>query len=125
MSESVVAVVDDMFFASKIRATGEALGVTITFVNSIGSLLDKVRQVRPHLVVVDLHHQKLRADEIGRQLKSDEELRGIKLLGFFSHVNTDLQKNALNAGFDEVIPRSVFARDLAKLLSVKGQGTTN
>lgn len=119
MSGSVVAVVDDMFFASKIRATAEALGVTINFVNSLASLLESARQTRPNLIVVDLHHQKLRGDEIGEKLKSDDELRGIKLLGFFSHVNTDLQKGALNAGFDEVIPRSLFARDLARLLSTQ------
>src|ERR1700750_1624153 len=119
MSESVVAVVDDMFFASKIRATGEALGEKIRLVNSHTSLLDKCRQNKPHLMVVDLQHQKVRGDEIGQQLKSDDELKGIRLLGFFSHVNMDLQKNALNAGFDVVIPRSVFARDLARLISTE------
>ena len=119
MSGSVIAVVDDMFFASKIRATGEALGVQISFVNSLSSLVEKVRQNKPRLIVMDLQHQKLRGDEVGRQLKSDDELKGIKLLGFFSHVNTDLQKNALSAGFDEVIPRSLFARDLARLISTE------
>jgi len=44
-------------------------------------------------------------------------LSNIKLLGFFSHVQTELKKNALSAGFDEVIPRSVFARDLEELLT--------
>jgi len=39
------------------------------------------------------------------------------LLGFFSHVETELQRNALAAGFDRVIPRSVFARDLSQLLA--------
>jgi hypothetical protein len=50
-------------------------------------------------------------------LKSDEQLRDIRLLGFFSHVQTELQRNAIAAGFDQVIPRSVFARDLPKILS--------
>jgi hypothetical protein len=37
-------------------------------------------------------------------------------MGFFSHVQTDLQQQALAAGYDQVIPRSVFARDLGQIL---------
>jgi len=40
----------------------------------------------------------------------------VPLLGFFSHVEVELQRNALSAGFDQVIPRSVFARDLGEIL---------
>jgi len=54
---------------------------------------------------------------LARELKADDELRQIKLLGFFSHVQTELQRNALAAGFDKVIPRSVFARDLPEILA--------
>jgi hypothetical protein len=31
-------------------------------------------------------------------------------------VQTDLQRAAVAAGFDDVIPRSVFSRDLAQIL---------
>ena len=54
------------------------------------------------------------------ELKSDEQLRDIRLLGFFSHVQTELQRNAIAAGFDQVIPRSVFARDLENLPQIHG-----
>jgi hypothetical protein len=45
------------------------------------------------------------------------ELGQARLLGFFSHVEVELQRQALAAGYQEVIPRSVFARDLAQILS--------
>ena len=113
MSEIIIAVVDDMFFASKIRAVAEAVGAEISFPRSKEALIQKVRETKPRLVIVDLHNQKIDPNELAREIKSDD----IRLLGFFSHVQTDLQRNAIAAGFDEVIPRSVFARDLPKILA--------
>ena len=117
MSQTVISVVDDMFFASKVRAVAEAAGVEISFPRSVAAVVSKARETKPGLIVVDLHNQRIDPVALARELKADEELRSIKLLGFFSHVQTELQRNALAAGFDQVIPRSVFARDLAELLT--------
>jgi DNA-binding NarL/FixJ family response regulator len=111
MSHIVIAVVDDMFFASKIRAVAEAVGTEIIFPRSKEALMQKVRETKPRLVIVDLHNQKIDPNELAK------ELPGIRLLGFFSHVQTELQRNAIAAGFDQVIPRSVFARDLPEILA--------
>ena len=117
MSQTVISVVDDMFFASKIRAVAEAAGVEISFPRSQEAVVSKARETKPGLMVVDLHNQRIDPVALARELKADDELRGIKMLGFFSHVQTELQRSALAAGFDQVIPRSVFARDLPKLLA--------
>ena len=117
MSQTVISVVDDMFFASKIRAVAEAAAVEISFPRSLQAVVSKARETKPGLILVDLHNQRIDPVALARELKADEELRSIKLLGFFSHVQTELQRNALAAGFDQVIPRSVFARDLPNLLT--------
>jgi len=117
MSVIVISVVDDMFFASKIRAVAEAAGLEISFPRSQEAVVSKARETNPALIVVDLHNQKIDPVALARELKGDEELQSIKLLGFFSHVQTELQRNALAAGFDQVIPRSVFARDLPEILA--------
>lgn len=114
MGRRVIALVDDMFFASKIRAVAEAVGVEISFPRSKEALVEKAREAQ--LVLVDLHHQKLDPVALVTDLKADEELRKIPVIGFFSHVETELQRKALAAGFDQVMPRSVFARDLPKIL---------
>ena len=98
-----------MFFASKIRATAEAVGVEISFPRTKESLIEKARQA--DLVIVDLQNQKI------DPLTLPAELGPIQLLGFFSHVEVELQRNAIAAGFHRVIPRSVFARDLAQILT--------
>jgi hypothetical protein len=46
----------------------------------------------------------------------DESLRAVPLLGFFSHVQTELQQRAKEAGFDRVMPRSAFSKNLAEIL---------
>lgn len=117
MSVIVISVVDDMFFASKIRAVAEAAGVEMSFPRSVEAVVSKARETKPGLILVDLHNQRIDPVALARELKADEELRCIRLLGFFSHVQTDLKTSALSAGFDEVIPRSVFARDLQNLLT--------
>jgi len=107
-----------MFFKSKIRAVAEAVGTEISFPRNKDALFQKAREAKPQLIIVDLHNEKIEPASLANELKADEELRAIPLLGFFSHVQTELQRNAIAAGFDEVIPRSVFARDLSKILSV-------
>lgn len=102
-----------MFFAAKIRAVAEAVGVEISFPRTLEALVQKVREEKPRLIIVDLHNQKIDANALANELKSEK----IPLLGFFSHVQTELQRNAIAAGFDQVIPRSVFARDLEKILT--------
>jgi CheY-like chemotaxis protein len=116
MTRNIIAAVDDMFFASKIRATAEALGVSIKFYRQLDGLVAAAGEQSPDLIIVDLHNEKLDAIELARELKSNESLKVIPLLGFFSHVQTDLQRAALEAGYDQVIPRSVFARDLGQIL---------
>ena len=106
-----------MFFASKIRAVAEAVGAEISSPRSQEAIVSKARATKPRLILVDLHNQQIDPLTLARELKSDEELRSIKLIGFYSHVQTELQQNALTVGFDLVIPRSVFARDLPKILA--------
>jgi CheY-like chemotaxis protein len=117
MSGSVIAIVDDLFFASKIRGTAEELGVRARFARSIEAMIEAARREAPALIICDLHSEKVDPIELAKQLKKDEQLRSIPLLGFFSHVQTELQRQAEEAGFDEVIPRSVFSKYLGEILA--------
>ena len=116
MSEKVIAVVDDLFFASKIRAAAQAVNVEIKFARGLEQLMASAAESKPDLIVVDLHSQKIDALSLAQKLKTSDDLKSIPLLGFFSHVETELQRSALEAGFDRVIPRSLFSRDLASIL---------
>jgi len=116
MSRTIIAVVSDMVFASKIRATGEALGLGIKFPRTLEALISSAEEARPDLIVVDLHNEKPDPIDVATQLKENESLKAIRLVGFFSHVETELQRKAREAGYDQILPRSVFSRDLAEIM---------
>lgn len=116
MSRNVIAVVDDLFFASKIRGTAEALGVSVSFPRHADGVREVIQRNSPALIICDLHSQKLDLLSLAQALKSDPATRDVPLLGFCSHVQTELQRSAEEAGFDEVLPRSLFTKNLAAIL---------
>ena len=117
MTHSVIAAVDDMFFAAKIRAVAEHLGVDVRFAKSASAVIEAARANEAAVVVVDLHSQKCQPLELARQLKAEASLHSVTLIGFFSHVETALQLAAEDAGYDRVLPRSAFTKNLAQILS--------
>jgi CheY-like chemotaxis protein len=105
-----------MFFVSKIRSTAEALGVAVRFPRGAEAMFSAAEETPPDLIVVDLHNDRVDAAEVAAQLKQNEKFKTVPLLAFFSHLEVELQRKAREAGYDQVIPRSAFARDLAQIL---------
>ena len=112
----VIAVVDDLFFVGKLEATAKQTGVSLRTLRAVDFRLESLRTEKPALVLFDLNTTSASAVELIRQLKADPELAGIPVVGFFSHVQAELQRAAREAGCDEVMPRSKFAAGLAQLL---------
>ena len=112
----VVAAVDDMFFAAKIRATAEHLDVEVDFVRSTEAAIESVRKDAPALIIVDLHSPRYDFLQLAGELKGDEHLRAVPIVGFFSHVEIELKRRAEQAGIDHVLPRSAFTKKLPEIL---------
>ena len=108
-----------MIFAAKIKETAKALGMVISFPRTLEKLLSLAADELPDLILVDLHNARLNPIALATHLKANEILKAVPLMGFFSHVNVDLQRQAVQAGYDEVLPRSVFTRDLPDILAGK------
>lgn len=116
MNKRVIAVVDDMFFAAKIRGTAEHLGVDVLFVRNLVNLQKGVGEITPALFIVDLQAQCCDPFAIVESIKSDEQLCDAPVVAFFAHVHVELQRRALASGFDYVMPRSVFTNKLPEIL---------
>ncbi len=113
---SVVAVVDDIFFVSKLQETARLVGAPLTTVRAADFRPDNLRQQKPALIIFDLNTTSGNAAELIRQLKSDAELKEIRVMAFFSHVQVELQRAAQEAGCDKILPRSQFTATLPQLL---------
>jgi CheY-like chemotaxis protein len=116
MNRRVIAAVSDMIFASKIRGTAEHLNVTVEFARSEDALFDAAKTEVPSLFILDLHASRPDPFAVASRLKSDEQLRSVPIVAFFSHVETELQRRAVEAGVDYVLPRSVFTKRLPDIL---------
>lgn len=116
MVARVLAATDDLFFGARIVETARQLGVPLLLVGSPEGLMEKARADRPGLLIFDLNAERCRPLEAIRQVKADPDLRGVAILGFFSHVQTDLKQAAAQAGCDRIVARSAFTAELPEIL---------
>jgi len=116
----ILCVVDDLIFSVKISTAAKALGVDIFFERNPEMVLPRIREKQPSLVILDLNGTKLRPMEVIAAMKSDQELRAIRTLGYVSHVQTDVIDAARAAGIDEVLARSAFSDRLGQILTGTG-----
>ena len=116
MNRRVLAAVEDIFFAAKIRAAAESVGVAVAFPRSDRAFSESAAADAPDLIVCDLQSMRHDPFALAATLKADERLRDVPLVGFFSHVETELKRRAEAAGFDRVLPRSAFSQRLGDIL---------
>jgi DNA-binding NarL/FixJ family response regulator len=117
LSVAVLAAVDDFLFRSKIRAVAKHVGVDVQFAQTPDQILAQARTLKPALVIVDLDSAKTDPVATIAALKGDVETAGARTIGFASHIHVELIDAARKAGADQVLPRSAFAMDLAKILA--------
>jgi DNA-binding NarL/FixJ family response regulator len=115
----VIAAVDDMLFASKIKAAATHLNIIVRFVRNVASARDAAIFGAVALFIADLQSQNLDVYSMAEELKTFSEFANTRFLGFYSHVNTEVPKQALASGFDKAIPRSAFSRNLEEILRGK------
>ena len=112
----VVAVLDDIFFASKIKEAAKSSGVRLDFIKNTNGFIENIKFDPPTLIIFDLNSRKLKPLELIRELKSSQELKNVSTLAYLPHVEEKLKKEGIQAGFDIVIPRSRFVRELVSIL---------
>jgi DNA-binding NarL/FixJ family response regulator len=109
----VVALMDDLFFQMKVAETAKHLGLELKVAGNADSLMELVG-TGPKLVIVDLN---ARSGAIAAIERVKAATNGVRMVGFLSHVQTDLAAQARAAGCDEVMPRSSFTQNLAAILA--------
>jgi CheY-like chemotaxis protein len=111
----ILAVVDDLLFLSKIQQTAQHMGVAVKAARP-ADLPKLASEDVPDALLLDLNHRSGTALEVLRNLKSDSKTKNIAIIGFVSHVQTDLIAAAREAGCDLVLARSAFVSQLPDLL---------
>jgi CheY-like chemotaxis protein len=112
----ILAAVDDLMFKVKILETAKQVGVQVATASTAADALARARAERPRLIILDLHSAPCAPLEVLKALKADPDLKSIPTLGYYSHVQEEVGRSALEAGCDQVLPRSAFSAKLADLL---------
>lgn len=118
----VLALVDDLFFQAKMAETARKLGISLRTVSTGAALVEALRgtpdgqasATHPRLVVVDLNARQGAVEAIEQLHRAGNP---IPIVGFLSHVQTELGQRARAAGCKQVMPRSTFTLNLAEILS--------
>ena len=115
----VLALVPDLMFGSRLMAAAEAAGIELELVGDAGAVRDRLGAAGRggwDLLVVDLTDAGLDGAGTVAELRTEGELAGVGVLGFYAHVDVAARERAEQAGFDLVVPRSRMARETVELL---------
>jgi DNA-binding NarL/FixJ family response regulator len=110
----VVALVEDLFFQTKILGTAKQLGVALRVCPTPEALVAEAAKNGANLAIIDLNSSARPLEAIARLQAATP---GISIVAFLSHVQVELAEAARVAGCREVMPRSQFTRDLATILA--------
>lgn len=113
--KKILAVVDDLFFVTKIRETARRAGVAIEFASSEEAVLESAPN-HPSLIIVDLNLNAAKPLQLISKLKSHPDFKQTSILAFVSHVQGELKQKAQKAGCDMVLARSSFSQNLPQIL---------
>lgn len=114
MSKAVVACVEDLFFRSKIEATARHLNVPVRFVEP-DDLPKQCRSENTAAVLLDLTGNGKPLDAV-RRLRKEKDTNDLPVIGFLSHADRQLARDAVSAGVTRVMARSEFSETLPDVL---------
>jgi CheY-like chemotaxis protein len=113
---TVVALVDDLMFLSRIREAAKGHGLEVKAVRTEADALAGAR-AGARLVIMDLDSPRLPVAAALSGLRADPSLTALPVVGFFSHVEAQRGRDAAAAGCTTVLPRSAFVQKLDALMA--------
>ena len=109
MAKRIVAVLADLIFAVRITDAAKRAGVEIALVKTLDAALEQSPGAA--LVILDLDFA---PPEWIAKLKQN----AAPMIGYVSHVQTDVIKSAREAGCETILARSAFVQKLAEIVSL-------
>jgi DNA-binding NarL/FixJ family response regulator len=118
---TIVALVDDLMFLSRIREAAKGHGLEVKPARTAADALAGAR-AGARLVIMDLDSPRLPVAATLAELRDEPSLTGLRVVGFFSHVEAQRGREAAAAGCTTVLPRSAFVQQLDALLAEAASG---
>ena len=112
----VYALVNDLFFATKIMKTVQAMGLTGRAFDTAERLFQASTEKEPALIFLDCQGSEKEAFRLLKEMRSDEVFSQVPKIGYLSHGAIELKKEMRTAGCEQVYAKSEFTKELENLL---------
>ena len=104
----------DLLFGSKLEGGLRAAGHDVERYD--GEDVARAAAPESDLFIVDLTADDYDGAVLVESMRMGRELGTVPALGFYSHVDQEARRRAVDAGFDRVVPRSRMAREMGPLV---------
>ena len=112
-TSSIVVFEPDLLFSSRIEGQARRIGADLKLITDYEGLLRQLRENVPELLIVNL-------DLLGTRLDQLQDILGgksCKSVGYYSHVNVQLDEEAKRFGIGLVMSRGVFVAKMKELFA--------
>ena len=118
-AKRVFVVCSDLMFSAGIREAGISQGIVLEFIDSEEKFDETIEKFCAVLFMSDLHHHKLggeKAGELVKKLKASQKNKDAYTIAWGKHTEPELLNSATRAGFDKVVPRSLFVKEMPEFV---------
>jgi CheY-like chemotaxis protein len=118
----ILALVDDLFFVSRIENVVQRLGFQIQFVENAvseaacGQFAEMVAEKSPALILIDLNLKTFPWADCIPVIKASPQISQIPILAFGSHKDVPTMTRAKEVGIDVVLAKSRFTEAMGTLI---------
>ena len=116
-TKPVYLLVNDLFFATKIVKTAQALSLEARAFDSAERLVQSAHAKEPALVILDCERLEKEAFQVLQRFRAEEKFKAIPQIGYLSHAAVDLKREMRDAGCAQVYNKSEFSKEVENILA--------
>jgi len=110
----IITATSDLFIQSRLKELSDSLGHETLFTIDPQKILSQVASHPECLIILDLASTEYDPPSLAKTLKQNNHT--LRILGYYPHVRTDLERQAKDAGVDYIVPNSRFLKTVTEIL---------
>lgn len=122
--KTIIALVADLMFASRIASTLGAAGYTVQIVSDTAALIAGAQQMPPDGIIVNFGAPFLDWEGAIRTVRAEPSLQETPVLAFGPHVDTEGRAAAKAAGATRIVTNGAFMSGMPNVIAALLRGSS-
>jgi len=114
---AVYGLVSNLLAAAKMAQAAKRCHLDIHNFDKAAPLLERAKQKRPSLVIVDWDGCEAEGFKVLKELAQNADLKGVPVAGYVSQAKASVKEEAQRAGCHRVYPKTEFMKSIETLLA--------